>query len=198
MQTRISLQLPRHCFSSIPISQVVTPCIQAGDAAAVPRLHSMLLLATDVLCVFNKPSGISVQGGTSTSAHMDAWAVAAHSASAPWAMPLCPRLVHRLDKGEYSHFFHAAIVPYSLLRARIFQMCRVYPTNVLRHQRRARNGQRQVSDRALLSPLSRGLLHQPSLFAEMRLANGRKRSLEVSSRRCILLLSPPPLQTLTE
>jgi hypothetical protein len=35
--------------------------LQAGDAAAVPRLQAMLLLATDALCIFNKPSGISVQ-----------------------------------------------------------------------------------------------------------------------------------------
>jgi hypothetical protein len=35
--------------------------LQLGDAAAVPRLQAMLLLATDALCVFNKPSGISVQ-----------------------------------------------------------------------------------------------------------------------------------------
>ena len=98
---------------------VLTVCFQSGDAAAIPRLESMLLLATDALCVFNKPSGISVQvrlnvcpfsagltspsrpqGGTSTHAHIDAWAMAAHSAAAPWAMPLSPRLVHRLDKGR--------------------------------------------------------------------------------------------------
>jgi hypothetical protein len=36
-------------------------CLQAGDAASVPRLQAMLLLATDTLCVFNKPSGVSVQ-----------------------------------------------------------------------------------------------------------------------------------------
>jgi hypothetical protein len=118
--TWTSLRLRRHRFSPIPISHVLTPHAQAGDAAAVPRLHSMLLLATDVLCVFNKPSGISVQGGTSTSAHMDAWAVAAHSASASWAMPLCPRLVHRLDKGACSHFSLAAIVADPLFRARIY------------------------------------------------------------------------------
>lgn len=40
------------------------------------------------------------KGGTSTHAHIDAWAMAAHSAGAPWAMPLSPRLVHRLDKGR--------------------------------------------------------------------------------------------------
>jgi hypothetical protein len=39
----------------------LTVCFQPGDAAAIPRLESMLLLATDALCVFNKPSGISVQ-----------------------------------------------------------------------------------------------------------------------------------------
>jgi len=31
---------------------------------------------------------------------MDAWAMAAHATAAPWALPLCPRLVHRLDKGR--------------------------------------------------------------------------------------------------
>ncbi len=41
-----------------------------------------------------------LQGGTSTHAHMDAWALAAHAAAAPWALPLSPRLVHRLDKGS--------------------------------------------------------------------------------------------------
>jgi hypothetical protein len=40
-----------------------------------------------------------LQGGTATHAHMDAWALAAHSAGAPWALPHFPRLVHRLDKG---------------------------------------------------------------------------------------------------
>ncbi len=35
--------------------------LQAGDLASVPRLQAMLLLATDALCVFNKPSGVSVQ-----------------------------------------------------------------------------------------------------------------------------------------
>jgi hypothetical protein len=43
------------------MSAALTFFFQSGDAAAVPRLHAMLLLATDALCVFNKPSGISVQ-----------------------------------------------------------------------------------------------------------------------------------------
>jgi len=122
----------------------------------VPRLQAMLLLATDALCVFNKPSGISVQvlllilkpspgaadqplqGGTSTHAHMDAWAFAAHAAAAPWALPLSPRLVHRLDKGTPLRVCQAYVTWQPVSSSRLIPLPR--------HQRCPCDGQRQVYD----------------------------------------------------
>ena len=56
-------------------------------------LHDAVLLRDDAVIVLNKPSGLAVQGGSSTERHLDGLLDALRFGS-----PERPRLVHRLDK----------------------------------------------------------------------------------------------------
>lgn len=67
-----------------------TPAISIDDARF---LRDIMLYEDDEIYVFNKPSGLAVQGGTSTKRHMDGLL-----AALPNKKGEKPRLVHRLDK----------------------------------------------------------------------------------------------------
>jgi 23S rRNA pseudouridine955/2504/2580 synthase len=82
--------------------QVVrVPPVDEGPAPSAPRvnqgdaefLRSLILYEDDDIYVFNKPSGLAVQGGSGTTRHVDAMLK-----SLPNKKGEAPRLVHRLDR----------------------------------------------------------------------------------------------------
>jgi len=76
-----------------PIAAARAAPARQPDAGDAEFLRSILLYETDDVMVFNKPSGLAVQGGSGTSRHIDGMlgALAYERGEAP-------RLVHRLDR----------------------------------------------------------------------------------------------------